>query len=225
MKMGPNSFRRQLINARYSILGIACCAAVAVAWYALMAPRTSGGAAGHVPPEQSIPISQGTVIGHIRFANGDTPRGGHGQPVAGIQAAVSEQIAYHIHAHLSLYDDGRQIALPRGIGIVPPRVVQNGFVVGGRAFYWLHTHDATGIIHIESPVHRLYSLGQFFAVWGEPLTSRNAAGMRGSVHAFLDGRPYHGSLRTIPLTAHAEITLEVGTPVVSPPRYIFPPGL
>ncbi len=225
MKMGPNSFRRQLMNARNSILGIACCAAVAVAWYALMAPRLPGGAVGHAPQGGSTPIQQGTVIGQVRFTNGDTATGGHGQPVAGIQAAVSEQIAYHIHAHLSLFDNGRQIAVPRGIGIVPPRVVQDGFVVGGRAFYWLHTHDATGIIHIESPIRRLYSLGQFFAVWGEPLTGRDVAGMRGSVHAFLDGRPYHGNLRTIPLTAHAEITLEVGTPIVPPPRYIFPPGL
>jgi hypothetical protein len=33
-------------------------------------------------------------------------------------------------------------------------------------FYWLHTHAADGIIHVESLVQRTYMLGNFFNVWG-----------------------------------------------------------
>ena len=44
-------------------------------------------------------------------------------------------------------------------------------------------------------------------------------------HAFVDGRPYAGDPRAIVLTAHEQITLEVGDPIVSPPVYTFPSGL
>ncbi len=31
----------------------------------------------------------------------------------------------------------------------------------------IHTHDASGKIHIESPEPRDFTLGDFFAVWGK----------------------------------------------------------
>ncbi len=31
--------------------------------------------------------------------------------------------------------------------------------------YWLHTHDDTGTIHIESPVEQNITLGQFLKIW------------------------------------------------------------
>ena len=40
------------------------------------------------------------------------------------------------------------------------------FVVGGSCFAWLHTHAADGVVHIESPTKRTYTLGNFFDVWG-----------------------------------------------------------
>ncbi len=230
VKNNRKSLRDLVSGSRYSIIGVVCCLAVAAVWFAFVQPRpavapASGAGPAGAASGRPITLVQATVVGHTRFPNGDTPRGGQGQPVDGIQASASEQIVYHIHAHLSLFDHGRQVALPRGIGIVPPRVVQNGFVVGGQAFYWLHTHDATGIIHIESPVRKLYTLAQFFAVWGEPLTRRDVAGMNGAVTVFLNGRPYRGNPGAITLVAHREITLEVGQPVVPPPVYTFPPGL
>jgi hypothetical protein len=45
------------------------------------------------------------------------------------------------------------------------------------------------------------------------------------VTAFLDGRRYPGSLRGIPLLAHAQIQLDVGRPLVAPETIDFPPGL
>src|SRR5581483_12030445 len=30
----------------------------------------------------------------------------------------------------------------------------------------LHTHEPDGIIHVESPVNRKFTLGEFFDVWG-----------------------------------------------------------
>jgi hypothetical protein len=172
-----------------------------------------------------IPLVQGTQVGLAMFQPGDTPRGGNGQPVDGIEGSSREMLKVHVHAHLALFNKGQQIAIPYGIGIVKPFQVDRGFVGMGRGIYWLHTHDATGIIHVESPDDRTYTLGNFFDIWGEPLTTREVAGLQGVVRAFVDGKPYSGDPRGIVLGAHTQITLEVGTPVVPPPVYAFPAGL
>jgi hypothetical protein len=38
------------------------------------------------------------------------------------------------------------------------------------AMYWIHTHDSTGWIHVEAPRKIRATLGQFFDVWGQPLS-------------------------------------------------------
>jgi hypothetical protein len=172
-----------------------------------------------------IPLVQGTQVGVTMFEPGDTPQGGNGQPVDGIEGSSREMLQVHVHAHLALINKGQQIAIPYGIGIVKPFQVNNGFVGTGRGIYWLHTHDATGIIHVESPDSRRYTLGNFFDIWGQPLTSKEVAGLKGVVRAFVDGKPYAGDPRSIVLGAHMQITLQVGTPIVTPPVYAFPQGL
>jgi hypothetical protein len=147
-----------------------------------------------------------------------------GATVDGIACQTSEQAAYHIHAHLAIFDSGSAHAVPAGIGIPGPQQVVGGFVEGGKCLYWLHTHDATGIIHIESPVRRVYTLGQFFDLWGKPLSSTQVGSTSGTVTAFVNGKRFGGDPRSIKLTPHAVIQLDVGTAV--PPRpYTFPSGL
>ncbi len=172
-----------------------------------------------------IPLAQGVQVGKTGFPAGDTDQGGHGQPVDGVEGAGSEMVGVHYHAHLSLFYQGEQMAVPYGIGIVQPFQVANGFVVRGQGFYWLHTHDATGIIHIESPVNRPFTLGNFFDIWGEPLKEGNVAGMEGTVRAYVGDQPYTGDPRMIRLQPHEQITIEVGEPSVTPPLYVFPKGL
>jgi hypothetical protein len=172
-----------------------------------------------------IPLVQGTQLGATMFEPGDTPSGGNGQTVDKIEGSSREMLKVHVHAHLALFSKGQQIAIPYGIGIVKPFQVNNGFVGMGQGIYWLHTHDATGIIHVESPDSRTYTLGNFFNIWGQPLAAGNVAGLKGEVRAFVDGKRYTGDLRAIVLGAHTQITLEVGAPFVPPPTYTFPPSL
>ena len=174
-----------------------------------------------------ITLVQATTVGAAHFANGDTKAGGHGQTVDGIGCDAGNTILYHIHTHLSLFYDGQQIAIPMGVGIVPPRQVQANFVVGGKCFYWLHTHDATGIIHVESPVQKQFTLGDFFDIWGQPLRTGDVAGYHGSVVTVVDGKRYSGNPRDIVLGEHEQVTLEVGPPYPFPtaPTYTWPAGL
>ena len=135
--------------------------------------------------------------------------------VHGITCGPTEQLAYHIHAHLAVYADGQPRALPGGIGIPGSTVQQSPQgpeALGGQCIYWLHTHAPDGIIHIESPTQRVYTLGEFFDEWHQPLSRTAVGSATGPVTAFVNGTVYHGDPRAIPLNAHAVIQLDVGSP-------------
>jgi hypothetical protein len=151
-----------------------------------------------------------------------------GQNVDGIGCSTSEQTLFHIHAHLSLLVNGSPRQVPAGIGIpgaTSQNTPQGEFISNGKCFYWLHTHAADGIVHIESPVHRTYTLGNFFDEWGQPLGPDQVGPAKGHVTALYNGKVYQGNPRDIPLTKHAQIQLEVGTPLVAPESVTFPGGL
>jgi hypothetical protein len=147
-----------------------------------------------------------------------------GATVDGIACQTSEQVAYHIHAHLTIFASGARQVVPAGVGIPGPQQVVGGFVEGGRCLYWLHTHDSTGVVHIESPVQRVYTLEQFFDVWGRPLSGTQVGRATGHVTAFINGRRFAGDPRSVKLTPHAVIQLDVGK-VVAPQPFTFPAGL
>ena len=158
---------------------------------------------------EGIPIPQAPVL---------APAGTGTGTVDGIRCGPTEQVAYHVHAHLVIFDRGKARQVPFGIGIGPPREVQptsyGAFVIAGSCFHWLHTHAADGIIHIESPTERQYTLGDFFDVWGQPLCPDRVGPLRGRVVVLVIGRAYPGNPRSVVLRPHAQIQLDVGSPVV-----------
>jgi hypothetical protein len=118
--------------------------------------------------------------------------------------------------------------VPAAVGIASPQAqhTPEGLFVGaGSCFYWLHTHAADGIVHVESPVRATYTLGQFFDIWGEPLNTSQVGPATGVVTAFYNGQHWTASPRDIPLNAHAQIQLDVGSPLVAPESIQFPNGL
>jgi hypothetical protein len=150
-----------------------------------------------------------------------------GQAIDGITCDTAEQLAYHIHTHLGIFVNGQPQTVPAGIGIPNAQVAQTQqgpLAVSGSCFYWLHTHTADGIIHIESPVQRTYSLGNVFDIWAQPLSSTQVASAQGPVATYLNGQRFNGDPRNIPLTQHALIQLDVGQDV-APQPYVFPAGL
>jgi hypothetical protein len=151
-----------------------------------------------------------------------------GQMVDGIGCSTNEQTLFHIHAHLTVFVNGVARQVPAGIGIPGAQVqatAQGPFVATGTCFYWLHTHVADGVIHIESPVRRAYTLGQFFDEWRQPLGPGQVGPDRGHVTAIYNGKVFRGNPRDIPLTAHAQIQLEVSRPLIAPESITWPGGL
>jgi len=182
----------------------------------------SGTAVVTVQAPTPIQMHEGGLVGTVTFPDGSTASGGQGDPVDTIPCGSGAD-AEHYHVHVSLFVNGQQQAMPLGVGIDNAVVVGDSLAIAGTCFYWLHAHDRTGIIHVEpAATGHTFTLGEYFDIWGEPLTSSNVAGNQGDVTVYIDGARYLGDPRAIVLAAHQQITLEVGTRV-APPVYAFPP--
>lgn len=130
-----------------------------------------------------------------------------GRPVDGIACQAMEGAVFHIHQHLAIFDHGTPVEVPAQIGIT------------NTCLYWVHTHSADGIIHVEAPQFRTFTLANVFDVWGQPLSPTTVASAhvgRGQLHVFVNGKPYAGDPRKIELAQHTDITLEAGPPYKKP---------
>lgn len=151
-------------------------------------------------------------------------RGGQGQPVDGLSCYGPRNqnnldYIYHAHTHLAIYKDGVRLAIPQLIG-----VVGNDAVFSTTCFYPLHTHDLTGTLHIEPNNNNRVTLGQFFNIWGQPLTRTNVAGQLNTpvVVYVRDGgnlRIYQGDPAAIELKSHRSIVIQLGTPLNEVPSF------
>jgi hypothetical protein len=210
--------RRREVRRRRLRLAGAGAVLVAAALVAIVLAFIGGGHSG----------SPGTTsVGSGMLASVDGEAGGNA--VDGIECQTMEQALFHIHAHLAVYVNGHQRLIPEGIGIPAPRNVQQTsqgpFVASGTCFYWLHSHAQDGVIHIESPVRRTFTLGNYFDIWKRPLGPDQVGPAQGHVTAFVNGKRFTRDPRAIPLKAHALIQLDVGTPITAPKPYVFAPGL
>jgi hypothetical protein len=140
---------------------------------------------------------------------------------AGLPMLSSEGMVEHIHVHLDVLADGQAVAVPANIGIDTAR--------GGISP--LHTHDDSGVIHIESPVKRQFSLGELFTEWGVSLSANNIGGLRATdgktVRAYVNGVPRTGDPAAITFNQHDQIVVAYGPPQPGEKvaaTYEFPPG-
>ena len=132
--------------------------------------------------------------------------------------------------HLTLFVNGKPRLIPAGIGIWPPLEQQSSqygqFVITqDECLAWLVTRFPDGILHVEAPLKRSFTLGQFFDMWGQPLGRNRLGPNSGKVTAIVDGRVWVGDPRAIPLVERRQIQLELGTPLVAPQKGRVPRDL
>jgi hypothetical protein len=147
-------------------------------------------------------------------------RAASGAPIAGLRCTPADRKRFGVH--FELFAGRRVVLVAPGIGIAPPRESRGAYVTGGRCSYPVRTREPTGVIEVARSG---LTLGDLFAVWGQPLSRTRMAGFEGRVAAYVGGRRRHGDPRTIPLTRHAQIVLEVGGYVAPHPRFLFAGGL
>jgi hypothetical protein len=124
---------------------------------------------------------------------------------------------------VELFAHDRVVLLPAGIGTAPPRAVVAGRIVRARCYGPVATLDRTGLVFVRAGVRA--TVGDLFATWGKPLRPGRMGDFLGRVAAFVAGRRWHGSPRSIPLARHVVIVLEVGRRVPPHSAYFFPAGL
>lgn len=75
------------------------------------------------------------------------------------QSEVISRTGIHIHANISILEDGTPIVIPGNIGIE-----------GSAVHKGIHTHDETGLVHVEKGglVRKSdTTLAKFFEIWGQ----------------------------------------------------------
>ncbi|HIQ30385.1 MAG TPA: hypothetical protein EYH45_07480 [Candidatus Caldiarchaeum subterraneum] len=110
----------------------------------------------------------------------------------------TDRLIKHIHVFLSIRVDNQEITIPPGIGIV-----------GGREKY-MHTHDDSGIIHIETPIDYPFTLGDFFKVWDKRFDENCVGEYCGNVTVIVNGQNIETPWNYV-LENQDNITIEVDT--------------
>jgi hypothetical protein len=127
---------------------------------------------------------------------------------------ASEQLAFHIHQELEIFIDGVQVDIPALIGIDE----------ADSRISMIHVHQTSGlpddVIHVESPVQRTFTLGDFFGVWGMNFTPTAIGGFQNlggkTLQAYVNGTLFNGNITKIPLLNHEVIVVTYGTPAQLP---------
>jgi hypothetical protein len=126
-----------------------------------------------------------------------------------------EGLVEHFHAHLDIFVDGKRVKLPQLIGINP----------GAGYLTELHTHDSSGVIHIEAQKQRDFTLGQFIAEWGVFLNQRCLGAYCDGLKWYVNGKQQTGNPAGLVLKSHQEIAFVLGKPPKTiPSRYKFQAG-
>jgi hypothetical protein len=136
----------------------------------------------------------------------------------GIPALRVEGHVEDVHVYLLIAVHGHSVTVPALIGVNGHE--EAGTIVGPGFVSPLHTHDDTGLIHVHSPDHRTYRVGEIFDVWGVRFTDtcigsycENAPD---TLRLFINGREQQGDLRRIPLENLQAITVVFGTDAETP---------
>jgi len=178
------------------------------------------------PTPTPIQLVIGGVVGTPNWPEGDTATGGQGQQVQGLNCMKALSPPFHHHAHLSLFVDGQQFAFPLGVGMFQPGKGKSGYIYHQTCLYFLHTHDQTGILHMESKTGQPFTLGTAFKLWGEPLSTTQVAQYTGAVSVYVNGTlDTTDPIAGVPLNPGDDITLVVGQAPSWIPAYILPASL
>jgi hypothetical protein len=130
----------------------------------------------------------------------------HGRPIGRLGCSRAE--ATRELAHVELFADKLVLLVPAKVGIGP------------HCSYPVRTTQPTGVIEFVARARP--TIGDLFAVWGQPLSPHRIASFRGVVAAWVGGKRWHGDVRAIPLRRHSEIVIEVGGYIPPHAFFLFP---
>lgn len=154
------------------------------------------------------------VVGALIFAS--RQGGSSTASAAPVECNRNEHFVSHIHSNLRIHINGQVVPVPAQVGI------------RSDCLFWLHTHDAAGTLHVEAPIRRTFTLGEFFKVWEKSLSPTELIGYQvddsHQIKAYVNGKEWAGDPAQIPLESRSLITLEYGPPFLGPHTHQFAPN-
>ena len=125
-------------------------------------------------------------------------------------SAATTNMSMHNHVSLNVTIGGKPIIVPANIGITQTGIFANPLLFadhgldkyGMEGMSPLHTHDYSGLIHVESNTARNYTLGEFLDIW----KGLNTEGK--NVIASVNGKPV-SDFRNIQLNDKSKIVLNI----------------
>jgi hypothetical protein len=210
---GPRRSQTWILVGGAAVILVASIAAVVLVQGA---GRPTGPAAFRSPTATTTTTAAGSVAAVATSSVGQavSPAASGFPTIDGIACDPSEQITYHVHAHLNIRVAGQLETIPNDVG---RRTT---------CLYWLHTHQPLGVIHVEAPRPTTFTLGQFFDVWGKPLDATHvgdwAVPPGSRIWVFVDRKPVQVDPRSVQLTNLEAIELQVGPAALEPLPYTFP---
>jgi hypothetical protein len=210
----PPIGKNQTTGRRVWLVGGGVLLVAAIVGIAIATTRSGGTAPAKPVNETAMPSLQ----------NGPPPWGtatadlANRLQVLGLPALPQEGSVLHIHQHIDVFVDGKPVTVPAGIGI------NEGSFISP-----IHTHDTSGVIHVESPTREDFTLGQVVAIWGVRFTATRLGGYISTashpIRFYVGGKPVTSDPHKIVLRAHQDIAVVVGKPPKHvPSSYSFPEG-
>ncbi|MCQ9163458.1 MULTISPECIES: hypothetical protein [unclassified Arthrobacter] len=208
--------RRRLVA--WSGSAVAAVAVVVAAGVVISTNSAGNAAASGQAPQGTVSASHGSTQTPPWAAPADASARAK---AAGLTMLTAEGTAEHIHTHLGITADGRSIMVPGDIGID----------LGAQMISPLHTHDSTGIIHVESPVVKPFNLGEVFTEWDVALTANRVGSYSTSggytITTFVNGKKQAGNPAAIQLANHEDVDIVItsGTGTAKAPApFAWPAG-
>jgi hypothetical protein len=170
--------------------------------------------------ETKSPIKQDPTKAQATPGPWSTGTQGLEKRVAALGLPDPSDTIFHVHANLRIYTDGKKQTIPANVGINQ----DSQFLAS------LHTHDTSGVIHMEAVQRYPFKLGQFFQVWNVPLSTTQLGGYhtgKGLVlQLWVNGKQIKGNPADYVMKAHDRIVLGFGRPGSFPTKndFQFPAG-
>src|SRR6185503_7306311 len=126
---------------------------------------------------------------------------------------------FHIHPHLRIIINGEEQTIPTNVGI------------DANCMHSLHTHDNSGVVHVESPKKEDFTLADFFSIWKKDYTTSKILDQTVSADSqlqlFVDGKEVTTGPETVvqDRTSYVIMFGPAGTELKPPANYTFPTNL
>jgi len=175
------------------------------------------------PPPPAVPplstnvqdLSDGHAVGQQRWYSPQTD----GSPIGRFTCVVNppQELAFRAHLSIIVNNEPQKVPLYLGASPRPPT----------HCFFAIHTHDSSGRIHVTPAAPGIFTLGELFQIWGQPLSNTNVAGFAGlpvEVYVTDNGttvKVEDTEWASIELRPHREITIGLGTPLTEIPNFIW----